>query len=202
MEHSIFADFFFVNAARIQNVIYTLEGDFYVARQRPSYFVVLSVFQQFILRSTSNHIFSLFIQQIGYHFSFHRSMMKEFTIISTPDLRCISFYSPMYGERYMTSSSRLFTFEDISQIFPDTGFTILLLLRTISRTISFFLFHFQQGYNKTQSKEFKCWMYSRPHAKPTANNNLSVLFFSILQDDAKHHGSSLNLSLVPSRHLI
>ena len=85
----------------------------------------------------------------GYHFSFHRSMMKEFTIISTPDLRCISFYSPMYGERYMTSSSRLFTFEDISQIFPDTGFTILLLLRTIGRTISCFLFHFQQGYNKT-----------------------------------------------------
>jgi len=32
MEHSIFADFFSVNAARIQNVIYTLEGDFSVAR--------------------------------------------------------------------------------------------------------------------------------------------------------------------------
>ena len=57
----------------------------------------------------------------GYHLSFHRSMMKEFMIISTPDLCCISFYSPMYGERYMTSSSRLFTSEDISQIFPDIG---------------------------------------------------------------------------------
>ena len=31
MEHSQFADFFFVNTARIQNVIYTLEGDFSVA---------------------------------------------------------------------------------------------------------------------------------------------------------------------------
>ena len=32
MEHSQFADFFFVNASRIQNVIFTLEGDFSVAR--------------------------------------------------------------------------------------------------------------------------------------------------------------------------
>ena len=94
MEHSQFADFFFVNAARIQNVIYTLEGDFSVARQRLSYFVFLSVFQQFILRSTSNHISSLLtnlFNKYGYHFSFHRSMMKEFTIISTPDLCFILF---------------------------------------------------------------------------------------------------------------
>ena len=94
---------------------------------------------------------SLF-SKYGYHFSFHRSLMKEFTIISTPDLRCVSCYSPMYGERYMTSSSRLFTFKDISQIFPDTGFTILCFPRTISRTISFFLFHFQQGYKKPRVK--------------------------------------------------
>ena len=101
MEHSQFTDFFFVNAAIIQNVIYTLEGDFSVARQRLSYFVFLSVFQQFILRSTSNHISSLLkklFNKYGYHFSFHRSMMKEFTIMSTPDLHRISFYSPVYGK--------------------------------------------------------------------------------------------------------
>ena len=32
MKHSQFAEFFFVNASRIQTVIYTLEGDFSVAR--------------------------------------------------------------------------------------------------------------------------------------------------------------------------
>ena len=65
MEHSQFADFFFVNAhaARSQNVIYTLEGVFSVVRSRLSYFIfqILSVFQQFILRfiMTFNHISSL-----------------------------------------------------------------------------------------------------------------------------------------------
>ena len=147
MEHSPFANFFFVNAARIQNVIQTLR-EISLPLTRGPHILFSCQFFSSLLFSLHPIIFpaSLF-NKYGYHFSFHRSMMKEFTIISTPDLRCVSFDSPMYGERYMTSSSRLFTFEDISQIFPDTGFTILLLLRTISPTS--FLLHFQQGYNKT-----------------------------------------------------
>ena len=98
----------------------------------------------------------------GYYFSFHRCMMKESTIVSSPDFQF-----------------QLLTFNDISQVFrvesSDIRCIIILSLRTISRSFSFFLFHFQKGYNKTQSEEFKCCMYSRPHAKPTANNNLSIL---------------------------
>ena len=53
--------------------------------------------------------------------------------------------------------------------------------RTISQTVFlFFLFHFQKGYNITESEEFKCCMYSRPHAKPTASNNLPVITTYIL----------------------
>ena len=52
--------------------------------------------------------------------------------------------------------------------------------------LAFFLFHFQQGSNKTWRKEFKCCMYCRPYAKPTANNNLSVLEACILVYQFSH----------------
>ena len=100
---------------------------------------------------------------------------------------CVSFYSRMYGERFMTSSSRLFTPEDISQTFPDIGFTTLFQNNQSNYFfLSFFLFHFQQGSNKTQSKELKCCMYCRPYAKPNANNNLSVLEAYILVYQFSH----------------
>ena len=99
MEHSQFADLFFVNAAKIQNVIYTLERDFSVACYRLSYFVFLSVFQKFILHLTSKHIPSLFknlFNKYGYHFSFYQSMMKEFMIISMPGLSFILYTDEWY----------------------------------------------------------------------------------------------------------
>ena len=85
-----------------------------------SCFVFLSVFQQFILRPISNHISSLLkilFNKYGYHFSFHRSMMKEFTIISTPDLCFILFtdvwwkkhdfqFQPVHIRRYFSNISR------------------------------------------------------------------------------------------------
>ena len=82
---------------------------------------------QFILCSTSNHISSLLtnlFNKYGYHFSFHRSMMKEFTIISTPDL-CFILFMDVWSKRH-DFQFRLFTSEDISQIFPDIRFTILV----------------------------------------------------------------------------
>ena len=87
----------------------------------------MSVFQQFIIRSTSNHISSLLkilFNKYGYHFSFHQSMLKEFTIISTPDL-CFILFMDVWWKRH-DFQFRLFTSEDISQIFPDIGFTILV----------------------------------------------------------------------------
>ena len=99
MKHSQFADFFFVNAARIQNVIYIYiyiysGGRFLCCSLEAVIFCFLVSFQQFILRSTSNHISSLLtnlFNKYGYHCSFRRSMMKGFTVISTPHLCFILF---------------------------------------------------------------------------------------------------------------
>jgi len=105
---------------------------------------------QFILRSTSNHISSLLtilFNKYGYHFSFHRSMMKEFTILSTPDLCFILFtdvwwkihdfqFQPVHIRRYFSNISRHWIHNSS-------------LEQLVKLFLSFFLFHFQQGSNKT-----------------------------------------------------
>ena len=128
MRQSLFADsFFVVNTAGIQHVIYTSEGDFFYLSLGAVIFCFLVSFQQFIFRSTSNQLAAWLFNKNGYNFSFHRSMMKEFTIVSNPDFQF-----------------QLLTFNNISQIFrvetPDNGCTIILLPRTINRTVlSFFI---------------------------------------------------------------
>ena len=105
---------------------------------------------QFILCSTSNHISSLLtnlFNKYGYHFSFHRSMMKEFTILSTPDLCFILFtdvwwkihdfqFQPVHIRRYFSNISRHWIHNSS-------------LEQLVKLFLSFFLFHFQQGSNKT-----------------------------------------------------
>ena len=74
MKHSQFADFFFVNAARIQNVIYTLEGDFSVARYVEAViFCFLVSFSAVYSKFDIQSYFKLvdkFIQQIWVSFLF------------------------------------------------------------------------------------------------------------------------------------
>ena len=87
----------------------------------------------------------------GYHFSFHRSMMKEFTIISTPDLCFILFtdvwwkihdfqFQAVHIQRYFSNISRHWIHNSSSE---------QLVKLFLSFFLSFFLFHFQQGSNKT-----------------------------------------------------
>ena len=150
MEHSQFADFFFVNAAIIQNVIYTLEEDFSVACLRLSYFVFLSAFQQFILCSTSNHMLKLvnkFIQQIWVSFlisskydeGIHDTIHSRSVFHSIHDVwwKIHDFqFQAVHTRRYFSNISRHWIHNSTSE-------------QLVKLFLSFFLFHFQQSSNKT-----------------------------------------------------
>ena len=120
-----------------------------------SYFVFLSVFQQFILRLTSNHISSFLtnyylFNKYRYHFSFHRSMMKEFMIISTSGLCFILFtdvwwkihdfqFQAVHIQRYFSNISRHWIHDSFSE-------------QSVKLFLSFFLFHFNRVTTKLRGK--------------------------------------------------
>ena len=129
MEQSLFADSIFVNTAGIQDVIYISEGDFFCLSLEAVMFCFLISFQQFTFRSTSNQLAA---STHGYYFSFHRCMMKESTIVSSPDFQF-----------------QLLTFNDISQIFrvesPDARCIIILFPEQLVKLFSFCPFSCPKG---------------------------------------------------------
>ena len=123
MEHSQFADFFFICCNNSKCYIYS-GGRFLRRSLEAVIFCFLvsfsAVYSSFDIQSYFKLV-NKFIQQIWVSFLF--SSKYDEGIHDNIHFRSVfcSIHGCTYGERYMTSSSRLFKPEDISQIFPDIG---------------------------------------------------------------------------------
>ena len=137
MRQSLFADSFFVNTADIQDVIYTSEGDFSCLSLEAVMFCFFVSFQQFIFRSTSNQLAASLFNTYGYHFSFHRCMMKELTIVSNPDFQFQLLHSTINFADISSGNSR---YQMDNYYSPQNN---------KSNCFSFFPCSFPKGYNKT-----------------------------------------------------
>ena len=140
MEQSLFADSIFVNTAGIQDVIYISEGDFFCLSLEAVMFCFLVSFQQFIFCSTSNQLAASLFNTYGYHFSFHRCMMKELTIVSNPDFQFQLLHSTINFADISSGNSR---YQMDNYYSPQNN---------KSNCFSFFLVHFQRVTTKPRVK--------------------------------------------------
>ena len=77
MEHSQLADFFFVNATRIQNVIYS--GGRFLCCSLDAIIFCCQFFSSLFFNRHPIIFPACLFNKYGYRFSFHQSMMKKFT---------------------------------------------------------------------------------------------------------------------------